>query len=79
MLNKTQTEIAEIQTTVTLGPFTAPGIYRYFCTYHQEIGMIGWLVVQPNAGYVPPSPTTIIAPSALLTSTKVWTMEIRNT
>ena len=55
MLKANQTEIAEIQTTVTLGPFTTPGIYRYFCTYHQEIGMIGFLIVLPNAAYVPPS------------------------
>jgi len=53
MLNKNQTEIAEIQTTVTLGPFTVPGIYRYFCSYHQEIGMYGFLIVQPNKAYVP--------------------------
>jgi len=75
MLNKTQTEIAEIQTTVTLGPFTAPGIYRYFCTYHQEIGMIGWLVVQPNAAYIPPTSASIIA-SVLLPNIKIWTTKI---
>jgi len=77
MLNKTQTEIAEIQTTVTLGPFTSPGIYRYFCSYHQEIGMIGWLVVQPNEAYVPPSSvssstaSSSIMPNLLLTDAKV--------
>jgi hypothetical protein len=53
MLSKNQTEIAEIQTTVTLGPFTTPGVYRYFCSYHQEIGMIGFLVVLPNSAYTP--------------------------
>ena len=57
MLSKNQTEIAEIQTTVTLGPFTVPGIYRYFCTYHQEIGMYGFLIVQPNKAYVPTTST----------------------
>jgi hypothetical protein len=77
MLQKNQTEIAEIQTTVTLGPFTAPGIYRYFCTYHQEVGMIGWLTVQPNEAYVPPSSTTTaITPNMLLSDNKVWTTEI---
>jgi len=30
---------------------TAPGIYRFFCYYHQSIGMFGWLVVLPNARY----------------------------
>jgi plastocyanin len=29
----------------------APGIYRYFCFYHQGIGMFGWIVVLPNARY----------------------------
>ena len=52
MLNKTQTEIAEIQTQVTIGPLTAPGVYRYFCTYHQYIGMIGFIIVLPNRGYM---------------------------
>ena len=28
-----------------------PGIYRFFCYYHQSIGMFGWLVVLPNDGY----------------------------
>jgi plastocyanin len=30
---------------------TVPGIYRFFCYYHQGIGMFGWLVVLPNEGY----------------------------
>jgi plastocyanin len=30
---------------------TVPGVYRYFCFYHQSIGMFGWLVVLPNARY----------------------------
>ena len=79
MLPKNQTEVAEIQTTVTLGPFTTPGVYRYFCTYHQEIGMIGWLTVQPNAAYVPPSSTAAIAPSVLLSDSRVWAAETRVT
>jgi plastocyanin len=28
-----------------------PGVYRFFCYYHQRIGMFGFLVVLPNAGY----------------------------
>jgi hypothetical protein len=55
MLKSNQTEIAEIQTTLTLGPFTAPGVYRFFCFYHQEIGMVGFITVLPNSGYVPTS------------------------
>jgi hypothetical protein len=57
MLNKTQTEIAEIQTQVTIGPLTAPGVYRFFCSYHQYIGMIGWLIILPNRGYLPTNST----------------------
>jgi plastocyanin len=30
---------------------TTPGVYRYFCFYHQSIGMFGFLVVLPNEGY----------------------------
>jgi plastocyanin len=30
---------------------TVPGVYRFFCYYHQGIGMFGWLVVLPNARY----------------------------
>ena len=30
---------------------TVPGVYRFFCFYHQGIGMFGWLVVLPNARY----------------------------
>jgi hypothetical protein len=55
MLKPNQTEIAEIQTTLTLGPFTTPGVYRYFCFYHQEIGMVGFITVLPNSGYAPTS------------------------
>ncbi len=27
------------------------GIYEFVCTYHAQVGMIGYLVVLPNAGY----------------------------
>ena len=30
-----------------------PGVYKYFCFYHQNIGMFGFLVVLPNKGYTP--------------------------
>jgi plastocyanin len=32
---------------------TVPGVYRFFCFYHQGIGMFGWLIVLPNADYKP--------------------------
>jgi plastocyanin len=51
LLNSNQTEIASIHATVTFGPLTVPGIYRYFCYYHQDIGMVGYLLVLPNKGY----------------------------
>ena len=51
MLNSTQTEIASIHASVTLGPLKVPGIYRYFCFYHQDIGMVGYVLVLPNKGY----------------------------
>ncbi len=33
---------------------TSPGIYRYFCKYHQQFGMFGFLTVLPNKGYISP-------------------------
>jgi hypothetical protein len=76
LLNSTQKEIAEIQASVTLGPLTAPGVYRYFCTYHQDIGMIGFLIVQPNEGYLPTSSTTAsITTSSLLSVDKAWIVD----
>ena len=41
------------------GTFTVnvPGVYRYFCLYHQALGMFGFLVVLPNRGYVPTNST----------------------
>jgi len=53
LLNSTQTEIASIHATVTVGPLKLPGIYKYFCYYHQDIGMVGYLLVLPNKGYTP--------------------------
>src|SRR5438876_3220196 len=29
--------------------FTVPGVYKFFCFYHQKGGMFGYLVVLPNA------------------------------
>jgi hypothetical protein len=51
LLKTNQTEIASIEAHVTLGPLTVPGVYRYFCFYHQAIGMVGYLVVLPNKGF----------------------------
>jgi plastocyanin len=57
LLQSNQTEIASVQASVTFGPLLAPGVYRYFCFYHQAIGMEGYLVVMPNKGFTssPPS------------------------
>lgn len=35
------------------GSFLAqyPGVYEYFCVYHVQIGMFGYLIVLPNAAY----------------------------
>ena len=30
---------------------TVPGVYRFFCLYHQALGMFGFLIVLPNRGY----------------------------
>ncbi len=40
--------------------FTAKfsGIYEFVCTYHAEVGMIGYLVVLPNAAYAPKTTTS---------------------
>ena len=75
MLNSTQKEIAEIQASVTFGPLVTPGVYRYFCTYHQNIGMYGFLIVQPNRGYVPASSTAGDTASELFSVNKAWIME----
>jgi plastocyanin len=53
LLQPGQSEIASIHATVTLGPLKVPGVYKYFCFYHQNIGMFGFLVVLPNKGYTP--------------------------
>jgi hypothetical protein len=53
LLNSNQSEIASIHATVTMGPLKLPGIYKYFCYYHQDIGMVGYLLVLPNKGYTP--------------------------
>ncbi len=36
----------------------ARGIFEFVCTYHAEVGMIGYLVVLPNAAYNPTSTTS---------------------
>lgn len=36
------------------------GIYEFVCTYHAQVGMIGYLVVLPNAAYVQKSSTTSV-------------------
>ncbi|MDA4120927.1 MAG: cupredoxin domain-containing protein [Thaumarchaeota archaeon] len=33
-----------------------PGVYEFVCTYHAQVGMIGYLVVLPNAAYSSKAP-----------------------
>ena len=40
---------------------TVPGVYRFFCIYHQALGMFGFLIVLPNRGYVSPTNSTSTA------------------
>jgi hypothetical protein len=54
LLMPNQTEIASIEAHVTIGPLLMPGVYRYFCFYHQAIGMEGYLVVLPNQAFKAP-------------------------
>jgi plastocyanin len=51
MLNSTQHEIATISATVAFGPLVKPGVYEYYCVFHEAIGMFGYLIVLPNKGY----------------------------
>ena len=44
-----------------------PGIYEFVCTYHAQVGMIGYLAVLPNEGYSPQTTQTATgaAPAAV--------------
>jgi hypothetical protein len=42
----------------SFGPVAVPGVYRFFCLYHQALGMYGFLIVLPNRGYVPATNST---------------------
>lgn len=44
------------------------GIYEFVCTYHAQVGMIGYLVVLPNAGYTAASSTSTTSTSTTSTS-----------
>ena len=46
----------------SFGPVTVPGVYRFFCLYHQALGMYGFLIVLPNRGYVAPTNSTAATP-----------------
>jgi plastocyanin len=39
------------------------GIFEFVCTYHAQVGMIGYLVVLPNAAYTQGSSTTVASSS----------------
>ncbi len=43
---------------------THAGIFEFVCTYHAQVGMIGYLVVLPNAAYNPSATTTTATNSA---------------
>lgn len=38
---------------------TQPGVYRFFCLYHQALGMFGFLVVLPNKAFTSTSSTSV--------------------
>jgi len=40
-----------ITSTGWLGQVTVPGVYKFFCFYHQKGGMFGYLTVLPNKAY----------------------------
>jgi plastocyanin len=41
------------------------GIFEFVCTYHAQVGMIGYLVVLPNAGYEHPTSSTSAASTSV--------------
>jgi plastocyanin len=43
----------DLWSTGVLGVVTVPGVYRFFCFYHQKAGMFGYLIVLPNSAYKP--------------------------
>lgn len=40
------------------------GIYEFVCTYHAQVGMIGYLVVLPNAAYMQTTSTSAVTTAA---------------
>lgn len=51
--NATNTKTCNLWSTGWLGVVNTPGVYKFFCFYHQTAGMIGYLVVLPNKGFTP--------------------------
>lgn len=45
------------------------GIYEFVCTYHVQVGMFGYLVVLPNAGYAPSTSTQSTSGSTTVSGT----------
>ena len=43
---------------------TYAGIFEFVCTYHAQVGMIGYLVVLPNKAYTPPVSATTTTTAA---------------
>lgn len=52
------------------GSFVAKyaGVFEYFCVYHVQIGMFGYLIVLPNAAYNTSSSTTTVSTSSTSTN-----------
>jgi plastocyanin len=47
----TPTPCFGLASTGWLGIVTVPGVYKFFCFYHQKGGMIGYFTVLPNKAY----------------------------
>lgn len=60
------------------GSFVAKytGVYEYFCVYHVQIGMFGYLVVLPNAAYASNSSNLTNVTSSSATSTNASNPEV---
>lgn len=53
-----------------------PGIYEFVCTYHITIGMFGYLVVLPNAGYQAPNTSNSTASQTITASPQTSQVQI---
>jgi plastocyanin len=49
--NATNTKSCSLWSSGYLGVVNTPGEYKFFCFYHQSVGMFGYLTVLPNKGF----------------------------